>query len=510
MEVSIEEGKEGDRWKDENRRSTCLAEAMATRARASTRFACAKRTVPIRGKRLKTAAAALQTAERTRDPWTDAEWKDVPWTVFRGQAYDLRPFLKRHPGGSWLLTLAIGRDCTALFESTHLRPEVAVAHLQRLPVLEDFPVDQVPATLRPNDSKLYNRIRERVRNEVFPGNEAAGKHRTGSEAAAATIIGFAVFAYAVYLSQPSFLTGGLLGLAGAWIGLTVQHCGNHGAMSRHAPVNLFMGLLSDLVGGSSLAWRYHHQVSHHIHCNDAAIDEDVHSAFPILRFDAQLPKYWYHKFQHIYMWFVFPLMTMTFHLGDLDLFFSGETKGAVAHGMKAWEKASIVLGKVLHFGLLLALPTVLHGNFPHVLLSAAGYLAVQSVVLASTFAVSHNVSEAKEWPNFSEEEKQDWGIQQVLTSANWGGAVGNFFTGGLNLQIEHHLFPAVSFVHYPAIAKIVEEECKRADIPYGHYATLPEILGRYVQFMKEVGSAPENNSEFLINKDGTGTLRSTA
>lgn len=60
--------------------------------------------------------------------------------------------------------------------------------------------------------------------------------------------------------------------------------------------------------------------------------------------------------------------------------------------------------------------------------------------------------------------QRDWGVQQVLTSANWGGVVGNFFTGGLNLQIEHHLFPAISFMHYPAIAAIVADECKKRGI----------------------------------------------
>jgi len=70
-------------------------------------------------------------------------------------------------------------------------------------------------------------------------------------------------------------------------------------------------------------------------------------------------------------------------------------------------------------------------------------------------------------------------LLQVLTSANWGGRIGNFFTGGLNLQIEHHLFPAISFVHYPAIAKIVRDECEKRDIPYAHYDTLPEIVGRF-------------------------------
>lgn len=68
----------------------------------------------------------------------------MQWTVYRGVAYDLTSFIERHPAGSWLINLAIGRDCTALFESYHLRPEVAVAHLKRLPVLEGFPVDAVP------------------------------------------------------------------------------------------------------------------------------------------------------------------------------------------------------------------------------------------------------------------------------------------------------------------------------------------------------------------------------
>ena len=57
-------------------------------------------------------------------------------------------------------------------------------------------------------------------------------------------------------------------------------------------------------------------------------------------------------------------------------------------------------------------------------------------------------------------DSRDWGVQQVLTSANWGGVIGNFFTGGLNLQIEHHMFPAISFMHYPAIAKIVQDNAR--------------------------------------------------
>jgi len=83
--------------------------------------------------------------------------------------------------------------------------------------------------------------------------------------------------------------------------------------------------------------------------------------------------------------------------------------------------------------------------------------------------------------------ERDWGVQQILTSSNWGGSVGNFFTGGLNLQIEHHLFPAVAFTHYPAISRIVRDECEKRGVPYVHHDTLPQIVGRYCEYMRAVG-----------------------
>lgn len=89
--------------------------------------------------------------------------------VYRGVAYDLTAFIDNHPAGSWLINLSLGRDCTALFESYHLRPAVAVARLKTLPTIPDFPVAAVPEAPRPNDSDLYNTIRERVRTEVFKG-----------------------------------------------------------------------------------------------------------------------------------------------------------------------------------------------------------------------------------------------------------------------------------------------------------------------------------------------------
>ena len=516
--------------------------------------------------------------DTSRNPWTDEEWRGVKWTVYRGVAYDLTKFIDAHPAGAWLVRLAIGRDATALFESYHLRPEVAAARLRRLPVLENFPVAAVPRSPRPNDSDLYNTLRDRVRAEVFQGREAEGAHRSGSFGAAAAVLGFAAAALAAYTAAPSLATGAVLGLAGAWIGLTVQHCGNHGAMSTSPLVNQLMGFGDDLIGGSSLAWQYHHQVSHHVHCNDDAFDEDVFSSFPLLRFDVRQPRSWYHRYQHVYMWLLFPLMQLAFQAGDWQAIVQGRTAGATLHGATAAQRALAALGKIAHYSLLVAVPWATQGASA-ALWGAAGFTFVQGIVLAATFAVSHNVPEAKpalvgaaeariggggggRGPSSSTSsssssenssqsahatlttpiDERDWAVQQVTTSADYGGAISNFMTGGLSLQAvrremilffifvfvspgffhfigfplsrkkndslslpaslspiktfknellkqAHHTFPAICFVHYPAIADIITDECSKRGIPYARYDSLPTILKRFVGYMRDVGSA---------------------
>jgi fatty acid desaturase (delta-4 desaturase) len=231
-------------------------------------------------------------------------------------------------------------------------------------------------------------------------------------------------------------------------------------------------------------------VSHHIHCNDNALDQDVHTAMPLLRFDARQPKKWFHKYQHWYLFLAFPLMQVAFQIGDITGLVTRDCEGAKLHGATAMELATVVIGKIAHFGLLLG-PLAVH-SAGAVAAGVASFVAVQGMVLACTFAVSHNVAEAKVPEDTGGEAwERDWGVQQVVTSADWGDRVGNFFTGGLNLQVEHHLFPAICFVHYPAIRKIVAEEAAKVGVPYSTYRTLPAIFVEFMRFVKEMGSAEQ-------------------
>eukprot|EP00882_Tetradesmus_deserticola_P023525 GHRQ01025604.1.p1 GENE.GHRQ01025604.1~~GHRQ01025604.1.p1 ORF type:complete len:129 (+),score=38.95 GHRQ01025604.1:251-637(+) len=104
------------------------------------------------GKREPTAAQQAKPL----DPHSDPQWAGIKWTIYRGIAYDITAFIPRHPGGEWLVNLAVGRDCTALFESYHLRHDIALQAFGKLPQLNDFPVDAVPRAPYPADSRLYS------------------------------------------------------------------------------------------------------------------------------------------------------------------------------------------------------------------------------------------------------------------------------------------------------------------------------------------------------------------
>jgi fatty acid desaturase (delta-4 desaturase) len=246
-------------------------------------------------------------------------------------------------------------------------------------------------------------------------------------------------------------------------------------------------------------WRYHHQVSHHIHTNDSTLDEDVCSMYPMLRFDTRLPLKPWHKWQHIYIWIAYPYMHLAFQLGDFSALLNNRTIGAELLGATRGERASVLLGKAAHYSLLLVVPTLLHG-WKAALVGAAAYSTSLSILLAMMFFVSHNVPENKPLPGGADDTKKvlltelsqrDWCEQQVLASANWGGNIANFFTGGLNLQIEHHLFPAISFGHYPAIAKVVREECEKRGIRYVQHPHLFAILVHFTECLRQLGCAPD-------------------
>ncbi len=82
---------------------------------------------------------------------------------------------------------------------------------------------------------------------------------------------------------------------------------------------------------------------------------------------------------------------------------------------------------------------------------------------------------------------------QVKTTANFArrNKIISWYVGGLNFQVEHHLFPRVSHVHYPAISRIVKETCQKFNIPYNEFRTMSGAIASHFRMMRELGRKPQ-------------------
>jgi len=417
------------------------------------------------------------------------------YLIIRGQVYDVTDF--EHPGGKHMLDLAVGRDATVMFESAHIRGSNAEKTLQSLakgPAFAElekagYAFDRPKESwATPRQSELYKVLCKRVEEEVLkPLGKTSSSH--GARGVPAWHILTVLLAWlagsVLFIAYPSFLSGVLLGLVLCWVGLAVQHTANHGGLVKDTRLGYLLGLLNDIApGGSSLVWRYHHQVSHHAYCNDVALDQDVHSSFPILRLDKAQALSPHHQFQWLYAPLLFCGLSLSIHFQDLKCLLDSRTFLVNFKGTSAPEIVLAIALKAIHVAWLYILPASIHG-VQVMLLPWAAALAVGGFWLSALFIVSHNLLATKE----AEEPgpQGDWARYQIETSSSWGGEVGSFLTGGLNLQIEHHLFPGMAHHLYPKVQVIVKDECQKRGIPYTGYDNFYANFVDHVKFLHAAG-----------------------
>jgi len=433
------------------------------------------------------------------------------YTIIRGRAYDIAKFMKTHPGGDNMLELGVGRDSTIMFESAHLRDEVAEKSLQSLPQFEVAALvqrgvhfDKVEESfLCPKDSKLYASIKKRVINEVMrPRGKCVGT--VGARGVPVwhwmTVLCSWAAAATWFCYNPTLLNASILGLCMSWVGTGVQHTANHGGLIKNNPLlNFLLGLTNDIcVGGSSLVWRYHHQVSHHAYCNDVYSDQDVHSSFPFMRLDKSQPVQWHHAFQRFYCFPAFSLLWVSIQMSDFENLVETCCYKVNFNGTSGRDIVLAFALKLVHYGWILGIPCYFHGLWA--LLLSSWVLLFGSFWTSLFFVVSHNLEACKDGFELSEAARKDWAIYQIETSASWGGEIMNFFTGGLNLQIEHHLFPCIPHNLHPPVQKIVMEECAKAGIRYNYFSTLLDIIPKLYNFLQVMGEGDGHTIAVAANE----------
>ena len=284
----------------------------------------------------------------------------------------------------------------------------------------------------------------------------------------------------------------LLGLVVAGIGFNIMHDGAHGSFSKYRWVNNIAAFTLNLLGGSSFMWNVKHNVIHHAYTNVDGVDDDI-DIQPWMRMSTTQPRLVMHRYQHFYFWFLYAMLYILWvFVLDYQKYFKQKIGEMPLKKMDAWDHIVFWGFKVLYLFIFIALPIYTAG-FVSWLIGFLIFSLVAGFILSIVFQLAHTV-EHTQFPVAHVESgklEDEWAIHQLKTTANFApkSKIISWLVGGLNYQIEHHLFPKISHVHYPAIRKIIKQACKEFNVPYVEYKRMSHAVVSHVSFLKQMGRA---------------------
>lgn len=278
------------------------------------------------------------------------------------------------------------------------------------------------------------------------------------------------------------------------VGFNIMHDANHGSYSKNKRVNNLLGFTLDLIGGSRMLWKQKHNILHHTYTNIDELDDDIHSN-GLLRLSPRQEWRSWHRFQHLYAFPVYSLLTLSWiTFGDFNKFFTGRIGEYELRKPSVPEATIFSLTKLFYFGYMLVLPLLFHPIL-HVLIAFVGIHLILGFTLSIVFQLAHTV-EGNTFPTPHQESgeiENEWAIHQVETTANFAprNKLAAWYQGGLNFQIEHHLFSNICHIHYPAISKIVQKTCLEMGVPYVSYPTVRSAVLGHFRFLRNLGKKPD-------------------
>lgn len=287
----------------------------------------------------------------------------------------------------------------------------------------------------------------------------------------------------------------LMGLGLAGIGMSVMHDANHGAYSADSRVNWWLGHTLNLCGGSARNWKLQHNILHHTYTNITHVDEDIQDRL-VLKFSPHTSTRWYHRFQWVYAILFYGLLTLYWVLAKDLIQFAHFARQGVGPSRRAELRNDLwrIIGfKALYFLVIIGAPLAVGLPWWSVL---SGFLLmhfVSGIVLTVVFQLAHTVEGTTHpMPDAQGRITNDWAVHQMETTVDFcpDNRVLSWYIGGLNFQIEHHLFPRVSHVHYPAIAPIVRRTAEEFGVPYRVNATFGEALRSHFNLLRTLGLPP--------------------
>lgn len=302
---------------------------------------------------------------------------------------------------------------------------------------------------------------------------------------------------ALFTFAPSFgvslLLWAIMGFAVAGIGMSVMHDANHGAYSRNPRINALVGHSLNLCGGAVVNWKMQHNVLHHTYTNIAGKDNDIDGA-GTMRFHPHSEPQKHHRFQWLYAFGLYSILTLFWSLAKDFIQFFRYKKERAATSTPQQERALFlrILGvKVVYFGIIFGLPMAIGGfAFWQVLVGFVIMNMISGLILSLIFQMAHVVEDTEfPLPDDSGNMEDSFMVHQLKTTSNFAtkSPFLTWYSGGLNFQVEHHLFPNICHVHYPEISKIVKDTAEEYGYPYNEEPTFSSALSSHIRMLKQFG-----------------------
>ncbi|MCC9165488.1 fatty acid desaturase family protein [Pontibacter harenae] len=276
------------------------------------------------------------------------------------------------------------------------------------------------------------------------------------------------------------------------IGFNIMHDGSHGSFSKFKKINELAGLSLNVLGANVFMWNTKHNVIHHAYTNVDGIDDDI-DAGPMLRLCESQKRLFFHRYQHLYFWLAYSMLFFYWvFFSDYQKYFTKRVGALPLKKMQRNDHISFWGFKALHAGFFVVLPIFMVGFLPW-LLGFLLYGFFAGFVMSIVFQLAHTV-EVTSFPvplidtNRLEDE---WAIHQLKTTANFAtnNKLITWLAGGLNFQIEHHLFPKISHIHYPAISKIIKQACADYGVTYNEFPKMRLAVASHVAHLRHLARA---------------------
>jgi linoleoyl-CoA desaturase len=348
-----------------------------------------------------------------------------------------------------------------------------------------------------NKAVFFTTLRSRV--ESYFSEKKISKHYNTTMVIKTIVlllayIGPFILILTVPLSLPLFFSlWVVMGFAKAGVGMSVMHDANHGAYASNRKVNYWLGHTLNLLGGSVFNWKMQHNVLHHTYTNITNMDDDIEDKL-FFRFSPHTELKWYHRFQFIYAFLFYGILTLYWALLKDFVQFKKFKAAGVNHQSESKNRVTllkIVASKLFYVFVFFALPIFILNMTAWSYIS--GFLImhfVAGIILTVIFQLAHTVENTSHpLPNEEGTIENNWAIHQLNTTVNFSrkNRFLTWYLGGLNYQVEHHLFPNICHVHYPAISTIVKSTSEEFGIPYLENKTFLNAVNSHIKTMKALG-----------------------